>query len=146
MKSKIIPSKQMRRSNEEHMYKYALRACETNNAFFLLALNQKFGFGAARLQKLIAKYNEVSLMYRDHIRDGFTDADCHQLIKNALADIGLDPSVVFSEIERDAFRTLRSEKRKFVKNNVPTHSEAVNAVENMRAFRAVINQQEQKIV
>ena len=112
----------------------------------LIALNQAFNFGAVRLQKLIAKYNEVSLMYRDHIRDGFSDAECNQIIRNALVDIGLDPSQVFSNIERNAFRTLKQESRKFEKNNVPTYAEAEKAVENMKAFRAVINSQEQKIV
>ncbi|MEE0873528.1 MAG: hypothetical protein UIH27_08715 [Ruminococcus sp.] len=146
MNSRIIPSKEMRRCNEEHMYAYALRACETNNAFMLIALNQAFNFGAVRLQKLIEKYNEVSLMYRDHIRDGFSDEECNQIIRNALVDIGLDPSQVFSNIERNAFRTLKQESRKFEKNNVPTYSEAEKAVENMKAFRAAINSQEQKIV
>lgn len=146
LNSRIIPSKEMRRCNEEHMYAYALRACETNNAFMLIALNQAFNFGAVRLQKLIEKYNEVSLMYRDHIRDGFSDAECNQIIRNALVDIGLDPSQVFSNIERNAFRTLKQESRKFEKNNVPTYSEAEKAVENMKAFRAAINSQEQKIV
>lgn len=115
MNSRIIPSKEMRRCNEEHMYAYALRACETNNAFMLIALNQAFNFGAVRLQKLIEKYNEVSLMYRDHIRDGFSDEECNQIIRNALVDIGLDPSQVFSNIERNAFRTLKQESRKFEK-------------------------------
>lgn len=146
MNSRIIPSKEMRRCNEEHMYAYALRACETNNAFMLIALNQAFNFGAVRLRKLIEKYNEVSLMYRDRIRDGFSDAECNQIIRNALVDIGLDPSQVFSNIERNAFRTLKQESRKFEKNNVPTYSEAEKAVENMKAFRAAINSQEQKIV
>lgn len=136
----------MRRCNEEHMYAYTLRACETNNAFMLIALNQAFNFGAVRLKKLIEKYNEVSLMYRDHIRDGFSDEECNQIIRNALVDIGLDPSQVFSNIERNAFRTLKQESRKFEKNNVPTYSEAEKAVENMKAFRAAINSQEQKIV
>ena len=97
------------------MYAYTLRACETNNAFMLIALNQEFNFGAVRLQKLIAKYNEVSMMYRDHIRDGFTDEECIQIVKNALVDIGLEPSQVFSKIERDEFSKFKREKRKFAK-------------------------------
>lgn len=136
----------MRKCNEQMMYAFTLRACETNNAFMLIALNQEFNFGAVRLQKLIAKYNEVSMMYRDHIRDGFTDEECIQIVKNALVDIGLEPSQVFSQIERDEFSKFKREKRKFAKNNVPTHSEAEKAVENMKAFRAAINSQEQKIV
>lgn len=146
LKSKIRPSKEMRKCNEQMMYAFTLRACETNNAFMLIALNQEFNFGAVRLQKLIAKYNEVSMMYRDHIRDGFTDEECIQIIKNALVDIGLEPSQVFSQIERDEFSKFKREKRKFAKNNVPTYSEAEKAVENMKAFRAAINSQEQKIV
>lgn len=136
----------MRKCNEQMMYAYTLRACETNNAFMLIALNQEFNFGAVRLQKLIAKYNEVSMMYRDHIRDGFTDEECIQIVKNALVDIGLEPSQVFSQIERDEFSKFKREKRKFAKNNVPTYSEVEKAVENMKAFRAAINSQEQKIV
>lgn len=146
MKSKIRPSKEMRKCNEQMMYAYTLRACETNNAFMLIALNQEFNFGAVRLQKLIAKYNEVSTMYKDHIRDGFTDEECIQIIKNALVDIGLEPSQVFSQIERDEFSKFKREKRKFAKNNAPTYSEAEKVVENMKAFRAAINSQEQKII
>lgn len=146
MKSKIRPSKEMRKCNEQMMYTYTLRACETNNAFMLIALNQEFNFGAVRLQKLIAKYNEVSMMYKDHIRDGFTDEECVQIIKNALVDIGLEPSQVFSQIERDEFSKFKREKRKFAKNNAPAYSEAEKVVENMKAFRAAINSQEQKII
>jgi len=146
LKSKIRPSKEMRKCSEQMMYAYTLRACETNNAFMLIALNQEFNFGAVRLQKLIARYNEVSMMYRDHIRDGFTDEECIGIIKNALVDIGLEPSQVFSKIERDEFSKFKREKRKYAKNNVPTYSEAEDAVQTMKAFRAVINEQEQKIV
>ena len=146
MKSKIRPSKEMRKCNEQMMYAFTLRACETNNAFMLIALNQEFNFGTVRLQKLIAKYNEVSMMYRDHIRDGFTDEECIQIIKNALVDIGLEPSQIFSRIERDEFSKFKREKKEICEKQRTDILGSGKAVENMKAFRAAINSQEQKIV
>ncbi len=131
----------MRECTEEMMYEFTLKACETNNAFFLIALNQEFNFGAVRLLRLIEKYNEVSLMYKDHIRDGFTDEECNKLIRDALTDIGVDPSQVFTDIDRDAFRQFRREKRKAEKNNVPTYTEAEELMQNLKAFKAALREQ-----
>lgn len=113
MKARANLSKKMTERAEEKMYDYTVRACETNNAFFILALNQEFNFGKKRLKKLIAKYNEVSLMYRDNIRDGFSDEEIRNMLKKAISEIGLDPEQVFTEKEQRSFRKVKAEKREF---------------------------------
>ena len=144
MKARPNLPKQMKEQAEEMMYDYTLKAIETNNAFFLIALNQEFSFGTERLSRPIHKYNEVSLMYRDYVRDGFSDEEIRGILKNALKDIGIDPEQVFSGKGKEYFGKVKAEKRTFEKNNVPTYSEASDAIAHLKAFKAALK--EQKIV
>lgn len=141
MKAKPNLSRQMTERAEEMMYDYTVRACETNNAFFLLALNQEFNFGRKRLKKLIAKYNEISLMYKDNIRDGFTDEEIREMLKKAVAEIGIEPGMIFTEKKERSFVKVKAEKRKFEKNNVPTYSEASEVAEKLQLMKSLLNNQ-----
>ena len=144
MKARPNLPKQMREQAEELMYDYTLQAVETNNAFFLIALNQEYNFGTERITRLIHRYNDVSLMYRDYVRDGFSDEEIRGVLKNALKDIGIDPEQVFSGKGKGYFEKVKKEQRTFEKNNIPTYSEASDAVEHLKAFKAALK--EQKIV
>lgn len=141
MKAKIKPNKRDVERNAEMMYDYTLRACETNNAFFLLALNEEFKFGVVRLNRLIKKYNEVSMMYKERIRDGFTDEEINKILREALQNIGIDPDAVFSDKNKRSFDKVRTEKRVYEKNNVPTYVEADEAVRQLKAYRAALREQ-----
>lgn len=141
LKSKVRPSKSMTDRVEEYMYDYTVRACEENNAFFLIALNQEFNFGAERLTRLIARYNKVSAMYRNYIRDRFSDEEIHSIVKDAIEDIGLDPDTIYTGEGKGYFTKIKAEKRKFEKNNVPTLAEAARAKESLHALKAAIKEQ-----
>lgn len=141
MKAKIKPNKRNVERTAEMMYDYTLRACETNNAFFLLALNEEFNFGAVRLNRLIKKYNEVSMMYKEHIRDGFTDEEINGILREALQNIGIDPDAVFSDKSKRSFDKVRTEKRVYEKNNVSSYVEADEAVRQLKAYRAALREQ-----
>lgn len=141
MKARANLSRKMTERAEETMYDYAVRACETNNAFFILALNQEFNFGKKRLKKLIAKYNEISLMYRDNIRDGFSDEEIRNMLKKAISEIGIDPEQVFTEKEQRSFRKVKAEKRAFEKNNVPSFAEASEVAKKLQLMKSLLNDQ-----
>ena len=48
MNCNIGPTRKQIGKIEEEVYAHTVEACEDNNAFFLLALNQEFGFGPER--------------------------------------------------------------------------------------------------
>ena len=80
---------------EQEVYANTVEACEDNNAFFLLALNQEFGFGPERLKRVIHRYNELSEEYSVMRNDGFTYDEINQKMREALASIGIDPDDVY---------------------------------------------------
>ena len=95
MKSRINAPKSMVASLEQEVYAATVEACEDNNAFFLLALNQEFGFGPERLRRVIHRYNELSEEYSVMREDGFTYEEIHDRMCEALESIGIDPDQVY---------------------------------------------------
>ena len=130
------PSKKIVAQVEQDVYASTVEACEDNNAFFLLALNQEFGFGPERLRRMIHKYNQLSEEYTIMRSDGFTYEEVHQKMCEALESIGIDPDQVY--VGKNDFYDIQRQKRYCEKENKPTRKEAGIAYENMQKFKAFL--------
>ena len=90
MKSSIVPSKALIRRVEQDVYDVTVEACQDNNAMFLIALNQEFGFGEARMKRVVRAYNEVSNRYADYKMQGYSEEDIRKKMCEELAAFGVD--------------------------------------------------------
>ena len=136
MKANIRPSKKLVASLEQEVYAATVEACEDNNAFFLMALNQEFGFGPERLRRMIHRYNQLSEEYTIMRNDGFTYEEIHQKMCEGLESIGIDPADVY--VGKNDFYDVQRRKRYVEKEKKPTRSEAGIAFENMQKFKAFL--------
>lgn len=136
MNIKEKPSKKIIAQVEQDVYAATVEACEDNNAFFLLALNQEFGFGPERLRRMIHKYNELSEEYTIMRKDGFSYEEVHQKMCDALASIGIDPDQVY--VGTNDFYDIQRQKRYCERESKPTRAEAGAAYENMQKFKAFL--------
>ena len=139
MKARLRPSKKLVAQLEEDVYAATVEACEDNNAFFLMALNQEFGFGPERLKRMIHKYNELSEEYTVMRSDGFTYEEIHQKMCDALVSIGIDPDQVY--VGKNDFYDIQRQKKYCEQDKKPTRTEAGKAYENMQAFKAFLADQ-----
>ncbi len=133
MKSRLRPSRKEVERVEQEVFDATVEACQDNNAFFLLALNAEFGFGAERLERIIKKYNEISDYYAQQRVDGMTYEDTNIRIREALASIGVDPDAVYTG--KYGFYEVTRRKRMNEKGHVPTFREAVEAKAQLEAMQ-----------
>lgn len=134
MKSRIRAPKSMVASLEQEVYAATVEACEDNNAFFLMALNQEFGFGPERLRRIINKYNELSEEYSVMREDGFTYEEIHDRMCEALESIGIDPDQVY--VGKNDFYDMQRRKRMVEKERLPSRKDAKQAADKFEAFKA----------
>jgi len=139
MKARLRPSKQLLAQIEQDVYASTVEACEDNNAFFLMALNQEFGFGPERLKRMIHRYNQLSEEYTIMRNDGFTYEEIHQKMCEALESIGIDPDQVY--VGKNDFYDIQRQKRYCEQEKKPSRKEAGIAYENMQAFKAFLADQ-----
>ena len=135
MNSRVGPTRKDISLIEEEVYAHTVEACEDNNAFFLLALNQEFGFGPERLKRLIHKYNELSEEYNVMRMDGFSYQEINEKMREALAAIGIDPNDVY--VGTSDFYENKRRKRYIEKGNMPTRKEAEAVAKQYEQFRSL---------
>lgn len=135
MNSRVGPTRKDISLIEEEVYAHTVEACEDNNAFFLLALNQEFGFGPERLKRLIHKYNELSEEYNVMRMDGFSYQEINEKMREALAAIGIDPNDVY--VGTSDFYENKRRKRYIEKGNMPTRKEAEAVVQKFEQFKSL---------
>lgn len=134
MKSRLRAPKRMVAALEQDVYAATVEACEDNNAFFLMALNQEFGFGPERLRRIIHKYNQLSEEYSVMRDDGFTYEEIHDKMCEALESIGIDPDQVY--VGKNDFYDMQRRKRQVEKEHLPSPKEARQASDHFEAFKA----------
>jgi len=139
MKARLRPSKQLLAQIEQDVYAATVEACEDNNAFFLMALNQEFGFGPERLKRMIHRYNQLSEEYTVMRSDGYTYEEIHQKMCDALESIGIDPDQVY--VGKNDFYDIQRQKRYCEQEKKPSRKEAGIAYENMQKFKAFLADQ-----
>ena len=120
---------------EQEVYANTVEACEDNNAFFLMALNQEFGFGPERLKRLIRRYNELSDEYTIMRSDGFTYDEIHQKMCDALESIGIDPNQVY--VGKNDFYDAKRRKRYIDKGQEINRKEAEEVKKKFEQFRSL---------
>lgn len=120
---------------EQEVYANTVEACEDNNAFFLLALNQEFGFGPERLKRVIHRYNELSEEYSVMRNDGLTYDEINQRMREALASIGIDPDDVY--VGRNDFYDAKRRKRYIDKGQEVNRKEAEEVRKKFEQFRSL---------
>lgn len=135
MKSRIKPSRQMVKYVEQEVYAATVEACEDNNAFFLMALNQEFGFGPERLKRVIHRYNELTEEYSVMRNDGFTFDEINQKMREALASIGIDPDDVY--VGKNDFYDAKRRKRYIDKGQEINRKEAEEVKKKFEQFRSL---------
>ena len=135
MNCNVGPTRKQIGKIEEEVYAHTVEACEDNNAFFLLALNQEFGFGPERLKRLIHKYNELSEEYNVMRMDGFSYQEINEKMREALAAIGIDPNDVY--VGTSDFYENKRRKRYIEKGNMPTRKEAEAVAKQYEQFRSL---------
>lgn len=135
MNCNVGPTRKQIGKIEEEVYAHTVEACEDNNAFFLLALNQEFGFGPERLKRLIHRYNELSEEYNVMRMDGFSYEEINEKMREALASIGIDPNDVY--VGTSDFYENKRRKRYIEKGQMPTRKEAEAVVQKFEQFRSL---------
>ena len=135
MNCNIGPTRKQIGKIEEEVYAHTVEACEDNNAFFLLALNQEFGFGPERLKRLIHRYNELSEEYNVMRMDGFSYEEINEKMREALAAIGVDPDDVY--VGTSDFYENKRRKRYIEKGQMPTRKEAEAVAKKFEQFRSL---------
>ena len=120
---------------EQEVYANTVEACEDNNAFFLLALNQEFGFGPERLKRVIHRYNELTEEYSVMRNDGFTYDEINQKMREALESIGIDPDDVY--VGRNDFYDAKRRKRYIDKGQEVNRKEAEEVRKKFEQFRSL---------
>lgn len=120
---------------EQEVYANTVEACEDNNAFFLLALNQEFGFGPERLKRVIHRYNELTEEYSVMRNDGFTYDEINQKMREALASIGIDPDDVY--VGKNDFYDAKRRKRYIDKGQEINRKEAEEVKKKFEQFRSL---------
>ena len=135
MNCNVEPTRKQIGKIEEEVYAHTVEACEDNNAFFLLALNQEFGFGPERLKRLIHKYNELSEEYNVMRMDGFSYEEINEKMREALAAIGVDPDDVY--VGTSDFYENKRRKRYIEKGQMPTRKEAEAVAKKFEQFRSL---------
>ena len=135
MNCNVGPTRKQIGKIEEEVYAHTVEACEDNNAFFLLALNQEFGFGPERLKRLIHRYNELSEEYNVMRMDGFSYEEINEKMREALAAIGIDPADVY--VGTSDFYENKRRKRYIEKGQMPTRKEAEAVVQKFEQFKSL---------
>lgn len=135
MNCNIAPTRKQISKIEEEVYAHTVEACEDNNAFFLIALNQEFGFGPERLKRVIHKYNELSEEYNSMRMDGFSYAEIKEKMCEALESIGIDPDDVY--VGTSDFYENKRRKRYIEKGQMPTRKEAEAVKQKFEQFRSL---------
>lgn len=135
MNCNIGPTRKQIGKIEEELYAHTVEACEDNNAFFLLALNQEFGFGPERLKRLIHRYNELSEEYNVMRMDGFSYEEINEKMREALAAIGIDPNDVY--VGTSDFYENKRRKRYIEKGQMPTRKEAEAVAQKFEQFKSL---------
>lgn len=135
MNCNIAPTRKQISKIEEEVYAHTVEACEDNNAFFLIALNQEFGFGPERLKRLIHRYNELSEEYNTMRMDGFSYAEIKEKMCEALESIGIDPDDVY--VGTSDFYENKRRKRYIEKGQMPTRKEAEAVKQKFEQFRSL---------
>lgn len=136
MKSRIKPSRQMVKYVEQEVYAATVEACEDNNAFFLMALNQEFGFGPERLKRVIHAYNKLSEEYTVMRNDGFTYEEIHEKMCDALVSIGINPDDVY--VGKNDFYDIQRKKRYVEEEKKPGRKEANEAFDKLQLLKLLI--------
>ena len=137
MKAKIKPSKKQIERVSKEVYDMQIAVCDDNNAMWLEALNEEFGFGTDRLKRLINRFNKISDRYTEYMEDGYTEEEVRQIHNEALISLGIDPEQVYSG-KNDYAQTMNN-KRYTEKNHTPTLAEAAKAAEHMAAMKQFMN-------
>ena len=135
MNCNVGPTRKQIGKIEEEVYAHTVEACEDNNAFFLLALNQEFGFGPERLKRLIRRYNELSEEYNVMRMDGFSYEEINEKMREALAAIGIDPNDVY--VGTSDFYENKRRKRYIEKGQMPTRKEAEAVIQKFEQFKSL---------
>ena len=135
MNCRVGPTRKDIGKIEEEVYAHTVEACEDNNAFFLLALNQEFGFGPERLKRLIHKYNELSEEYNTMRMDGFSYEEIKEKMCEALESIGIDPKDVY--VGTSDFYENKRRKRYIERGQMPTRKEAEAVKQKFEQFRSL---------
>ena len=142
MKSNIRAPKRMVAALEKDCYAATVEACEDNNAFFLIALNQEFGFGPERLKRLVHRYNAISEQYTIMREDGFSYEEIHEKMCEALESIGIDREQVYTG--SNDFYEMSRRKRQAEKEHKPGVKEAKQAAKHFEAFKAFMAAEESR--
>ena len=135
MNCNIGPTRKQIGKIEEEVYAHTVEACEDNNAFFLLALNQEFGFGPERLKRLIHRYNELSEEYNVMRMDGFSYEEINEKMREALAAIGVDPNAVY--VGTSDFYENKRRKRYIDKGQEVNRKEAEEIKKKFDQFKSL---------
>lgn len=141
MKAKIKPSKKQIERVSKEVYDMQIAVCDDNNAMWIEALNEEFGFGAERLRRVMNKFNEISDGYTEMAEDGFTEKEIRDIHTKVLRTIGIDPDSVYSG--KNDYAEVMHNKRITEKNHTVTFAEAAKAAEQIAAMKQFLNDNRQ---
>ena len=139
MKSRVRASKRMVAELEQEVFENTIEACEDNNAMFIMAIQEEFGFGYKRLKKVIERFNDISDRYSQMREEGYTHEDIHLKIVDVLNDIGFEESVIYSG-RASFYEACLNARRIKKKTTEVSYREASDAQEALKFMMHLQNQ------
>ena len=114
MRAIRIPSKIERERLCSAVYDICMDCIRDNNATFIIALNQVYGFGHDRLRKVMDRYEELCKEFTERENDGFTADEIHQTLIEMIEELGLKEEDIYCGDQ--TYAQVTNEKRLAEKN------------------------------
>lgn len=139
MKASQRPPKEMIKRVEQDVYDTCIECCQDNNAMFLIALNEEFGFGSERLKRVIGRFNEIQSRYDKIKMDGYSEYDFHRKLVEELEVAGISESQVYTE--RKDFVLSQRRTRLRDKSHEPSIREQLDAQKHLDMMKQLMHKE-----
>lgn len=138
MKSRVKASKRMVRELEQQVFDNTCEACEDNNAMFIFAIAEEYGFSTKRLKRVIERFNVIADEYTKLIEDGYTHDDVHVKIVERLNELGFAEDTIYSG-RSDFYAAELNSKRIKKKTTTVSFAEASEAQKALKMMKELQN-------
>ena len=137
MRASQKPPKEMILRVEHQVYDSCIECCQDNNAMFVIALNEEFGFATERLKRVISKFNDIQDRYDKMLAEGYSDEDFHKRIVEELNVAGIEEKQIYTS--RKDFVLSQRKSRLREKNLQPTMREQLDAQKYIEAAKSLLD-------
>ena len=134
MRASRIPSRIERERLASAVYDICMDCIRDNNATFIIALNQVYGFGHDRLRKVMDRYEELCREFSERENDGFTADEIHQTLIEMIEELGFKEEDIYCGDQ--TYNQVTQEKKRAEKNSKDiSYAEARKAYDHLLGLK-----------